>query len=91
MLEYLDDLESDFSAIHRISDMYSLPSPMFFRFAERIGAYKGVMQLLIQRESEGEQMSKGTVAENGDKVREVPSDAASLRAQFGEYMDVVEV
>lgn len=43
MLEHLADLESDFSALHRIDDMGELPSDRFFRMAYRLAAYGGVM------------------------------------------------
>lgn len=49
MVDHLDDLESDFSAIHRV-DMWSLPAPRFFRFAYRITAYTGVMQARMVNE-----------------------------------------
>lgn len=44
MLEYLDDIESDMSAIHRIDDMWSMEAGRFFRFAFRLPAYKGAMR-----------------------------------------------
>ncbi|MDQ3760970.1 MAG: hypothetical protein M3460_04525 [Actinomycetota bacterium] len=43
MLDHLDDLESDFSAIHRVDDIHILDGPRFFRLAYRLGAYSGVM------------------------------------------------
>lgn len=45
MLEHLADLASDFSAIHGIRDMLSLPGPVFFSLAYRLSAYQGVMAL----------------------------------------------
>jgi len=41
--DHLRDLASDFSAIHGIRDMLSLPGPVFFAFAYRLSAYQGVM------------------------------------------------
>jgi hypothetical protein len=43
VLEHLADLASDFSAIHGIRDMLSLPGPVFFALAYRLSAYQGVM------------------------------------------------
>lgn len=40
---HMEDLESDFSAIHRVDEMLELPSVKFFKFASRIFAYEGVM------------------------------------------------
>lgn len=36
-------MESDFSVFHRVDDPYRLPSPRFFRLAERLPAYKGAV------------------------------------------------
>ena len=50
MLDYLPDLESDFSAIHGIwidveaGQFAGLSSRRFFQTAERLPAYQGVMQ-----------------------------------------------
>ena len=44
VLDYLDDLESDFSVLHRVDDIYSMPGAKFLRMACRITAYVGVMQ-----------------------------------------------
>ena len=43
MRDHLADLASDFSAIHGIRDMLSLPGPVFFSLAERLYLYPGVM------------------------------------------------
>ena len=45
MSDHLGDLASDFSAIHGIRDMLSLPGPVFFALAYRLSAYQGVMAL----------------------------------------------
>lgn len=51
MLDCLDDLESDFSVFHRVDDMYSLDAPRFFRLANRIVAYQGVLRLRVEAEA----------------------------------------
>lgn len=48
MLAHLDDLRSDFSAIHRIDDMYALSGPDFMRLAYRLPVYQGVMQARLR-------------------------------------------
>lgn len=44
---YLEDLRSDFSAIHHIpvDEIERMPAPRAFALAHRIGAYQGVMQV----------------------------------------------
>jgi hypothetical protein len=52
---YLADIESDMSAVHRIDDIWSMPSARFFRLAHRLPAYQGVMRervLALAREQE---------------------------------------
>lgn len=51
MLDYLDDIESDLSAVHRIDDMWSMDSAKFFRFARRLFAYKSVMRTHAEKEA----------------------------------------
>ena len=46
--DYIADLESDLSAVHRIDDMWSMPGPKFLRLAVRTVAYRGVMQARAQ-------------------------------------------
>lgn len=52
MLDHLDDLASDFSAIHGIHDMGALPGPVFYALAERLAAYQGVMAARVAAEAE---------------------------------------
>lgn len=79
--------------------MYSLPGPMFFKFAYRMACYSGVMHALMEIEQEANEQQQqtgvpsgsGTGMNQADEVRVVESDAASLRANFAEFMDVAEV
>lgn len=48
VIEHQADLESDFSAIHRVDDIYSMDGPRFFQFAARLPAYKSVMRARIE-------------------------------------------
>jgi hypothetical protein len=50
VLDHLDDLASDFSAIHRVDDMLALDGPTFMRLAYRIGCYQGVLQVAVRAE-----------------------------------------
>lgn len=52
MIDYLDDLESDFSRFHRVDDIYAMEGPRFFRMAARIFAYDGVMAMRARIEEE---------------------------------------
>jgi hypothetical protein len=47
------------SAIHRVSDPYTLPAHRFFAQVERLAAYPGVMQVRAQQE-EAAQAAPGT-------------------------------
>jgi hypothetical protein len=61
VLDHFGDLESDLSAIHRIDiDPWEgrwggLSGPRFFRLANRIAAYKGVIRARLQVEAEREE------------------------------------
>lgn len=48
---YLEDLRSDFSAIHRVDEIERMAAPRFFALAYRIDAYPGVMQIRIRAEA----------------------------------------
>ena len=55
VLDHLDDLASDFSAIHRITDMSRLTGEAFFKLAFRMSAYQSVMQArVLERHAESE-------------------------------------
>ena len=55
------DLESDFSVFHRVDDMLSLPASKFFRLAERLPAYEGIMRVRVEAEMRREQDRHGGV------------------------------
>lgn len=46
--ELWEDVVSDFSAIHRVDDPLSLPSPRFFSLAQRLPAYPGAVQAAMR-------------------------------------------
>lgn len=74
MIDYLDDLESDFSVFHRVDDIYSMDGPDFLRKAIRVTAYQGVMTARVM----DEQDTEGTAMAGGERVREVPADRDAL-------------
>jgi hypothetical protein len=57
VLNYLDDIESDLSAIHRIDNMWSMNGPRFFRFAYRLPAYQGAMRARAETQAMEEEKS----------------------------------
>lgn len=52
VLDHLADLESDFSAIHRVDDMYALDTATFFSRVYRMSAYQGVIRMRVEAEQE---------------------------------------
>lgn len=62
MIDYLDDLESDFSRFHRIDDMYALDGPRFMRLAWRISIYGGVMAVRVQNQEPATEPAAPTIA-----------------------------
>lgn len=72
MLDHIDDIESDMSAIHRIgpadlwADDYPLDARTFFKLARRLFAYKGVMRLRAEKEAH-DRNPQGT-AQSAQKV-----------------------
>lgn len=75
LTDYLPDLESDFSAIHRVDDIYSMDAPRFFRFAVRLTAYEGV---LAARRMQEEQRGGSVSTRQG--ATEVPLTHAAMSA-----------
>jgi len=93
VLDFLPDLASDFSAIHRISDMYSLPSSLFFNFATRMSCYKGVIKALLEDEIQQKEKNRSGGGERtvySDDNDMVESDPVSLQSNFGDIMEVAE-
>jgi len=76
----LDDLESDFSAIHRIDDMLAMPAPKFFRLALRLPAYRGVMRAIVENDLRQEQERLNAA---GIRSQPVPLTPEMARAGFG--------
>lgn len=47
MLDCLDDIASDMSVFHRVTDITLLDGPTLFRLAWRLPAYEGAMRLRV--------------------------------------------
>lgn len=75
MIDYLADLESDFSRFHRVDDIHELDGPRFFRMAWRISAYGGVMAMRL----EAQQHDAGPYPAETDRAPTVNRAAAPDR------------
>lgn len=51
MLNHLADVESDFSAIHRIDNIWDMDSARFFKLAERLAAYQGTIRMRAESQA----------------------------------------
>lgn len=80
-IAYLDDLASDFSAVHHIHDMTRLSGPAFFRLAFRLPAYEGVMQARVRDLLEDDDGSPAVQQQAAPERRTVvPATRAALQA-----------
>lgn len=73
IVDYLDDVESDLSAFHRIDDYRTLSSARFFSLALRLGAYAGVIQARAYAESKASEPARSP---RGEVVRTVDDSVA---------------
>jgi hypothetical protein len=78
VIDHLDDLESDFSAIHRVDDIYDLDGPQFFKKAWRMSAYQGVMRMRLEAEAE-----QNSPTRQPPSAAQAPAQVASGRAGPG--------
>lgn len=82
MLDYLDDLSSDFSAIHRVDDIYALDGAKFFNLANRVVAYPGVMRIHAELQASAQRAEAGI-----DRV----GGTASEIAASADLSDLIEI
>lgn len=73
MIDHIDDIESDLSAIHRIDDMWSMEAGRFFRYATRLPAYRGVMRMVAEREVRDRERRKEAQGLAGKEIVPVPA------------------
>jgi hypothetical protein len=59
VIHHLADIESDMSAIHRITDIYAMEAGRFFAFCHRLPAYQGVLRMEAERQAQQEQKRHG--------------------------------
>lgn len=84
VVDYLDDIESDFSVFHRVDDVWSMSGPRFFKLAWRLPAYQGVMQARAVAESERSPVERpfeyGQPSSAAGGVQWNPGTAQSIQA-----------
>ncbi len=86
VLDHLDDIASDLSAIHRIDDMYALSSRRFFRLAYRLPAYRGVMRMRVEAAQ-----AEGPAGHGPARSGEVPTRISDAELHYsGAYAGLVE-
>lgn len=73
---WLDELESDFSAIHRIDDIYAMNGPRFFKFANNMIYYPGAIRFNFERQVAELRLGHGPVV--GDSSEIVAENKAQL-------------
>ena len=78
MVHHLDDVASDFSAIHRVPDITVLDGRSFFRLAHRLTAYRGVMR--ERALAEQEEGAPPPAAQQPPQPTVAPEPAAPIRA-----------
>ena len=86
---YIRDVESDFSAIHRIDDIWSLEAGRFFHLATRLPAYQGAVRMRAETQAMNErgagQGGPGRVETEGTpRVRTRQEVAAAIPVGSGE-------
>lgn len=79
ILDHLDDIESDLSAIHRVDDMGSMPAGRFVRLVERLWNYPGAIR---SRVVEQHQTTVGQVTADGDGLVDL--------SEFGDVVEFAE-
>lgn len=90
-MDYLDDLEADFLAIYKVEDMMGLPSARFFRLAERLTAFQGVLQARALQEEQDRKEGKRplrptTPAGERQTLREVGGEAVAVSSDQTSYL-----
>lgn len=76
MLDYLEDIDSDMSAFHRVDDARTtMPVGLYFERAERLAAYPGVIRARVLEEAQRE---GGNAPSNGGKPGSIVVDDTIL-------------
>lgn len=82
MLDYLPDVESDFSVFHRVDNIYTLSAARFTEWAVRLSMYEGAIAGRAAHERRQQGGNNGPVA---DQVTVRPDISADV-----ELADLVE-
>ena len=84
MLGYLDDIASDLSAFHRITDAGEMEAAVFFRMVFRLPAYTGVLAARLAAEAEDQPETRrpqgGRMTVTYDRGSEQANNAAMPRS-----------
>lgn len=83
--ELWEDVVSDFSAIHRVDDPLSLPSPRFFSLAQRLPAYPGAVQAAMRVRIMDTQRQLQPEAAGAPMTEDVAAVAALSQRGGGEF------
>lgn len=62
MLEYLEDIKSDFSAFHHVDDIYETTAQWSIPKMRRLHSYKGALRFSLEQEAEKRNPSRGSGA-----------------------------
>lgn len=89
VLNYLGDLESDFSVFHRVDEFRDMDGPRFFRMANRLVAYDGVLRNRLMAEMQSESGSGRTETAPGARRKKV--DLAAMHSSSPDLFEHVEV
>lgn len=89
VLEYLDDIESDMSAIHRVDDIEDLSGPKFYRFAVRLTAYTGVMQARVEALREEEENGGSSSTSQSERPRTSSSSSGPIHEDSPEMLNAI--
>lgn len=103
VLDYLDDIESDMSAVHRVDDIHVLTSERFFRLADRLVHYQGAVRDMVtaRQGAESPRRAAPSPAVSAGGAPPVVTDIAQVRElrrqarlrqfpveRFGEHREV---
>lgn len=61
-------MESDFSAIHRIDDIYAMNGPRFFKFANNMMHYQGAIRFNVERQVAELRSNHAPVVGDGSEI-----------------------
>lgn len=89
VLNYLDDIESDLSAFHRVDDYLDMDCLKFFRLAFRLVHYQGAVRAQAENNSEEEGYSNEYPSQHGsvntgpvyDDVKMVAGETSESQAR----------